>query len=53
MSSTLGAAVGSSKTGKDGLMEKVRVSRHWAGQKPKWAEDDEEEEDMADVIARR
>ena len=34
-------------------MEKVRVSRHWAGQKPKWAEDDEEEEDMADVIARR
>eukprot|EP01043_Picozoa_sp_COSAG02_P017669 COSAG02_NODE_806_length_16963_cov_20.149312_2_plen_453_part_00 len=53
MSSTLGAAVGSSKTGKDGRMEKVRVSRHWAGQKPKWAEDDEEDDDMADVIARR
>lgn len=22
-------------------MEKVRVSRHWAGQKPKWAQDEE------------
>jgi|EP01046_Picozoa_sp_COSAG06_P017742 microfibrillar-associated protein 1 len=53
MSSTLGAAVGSSKTGKDGRMEKVRVSRHWAGQRPKWADEEEEEEGMADVIARR
>lgn len=49
----MGGAVGSKGGEKDGRMEKVRVSRHWAGQRPKWAEEDEDEDGLADVIAKR